>query len=166
MTTVRELLHFGQPQTLPIRQGVSPVMALQDEMNRLFGDFFGDRVPYFFSQTQQGALLPSMDVSETEKEYKITAELPGIDLKDVDITVADGYVTISGEKKEEKKEEKGGYFRQERSYGSFKRTVALPDTANFDKADAQMKNGVLTVSVPKQAAAQAKSRKLEIKNAA
>jgi HSP20 family protein len=80
------------------------------------------------------AINPAMDVVENEKEFKITAELPGMDAKDMQIYAAESYVTIKGEKKQESKEERKGYFRQERSYGSFQRVVAMPDTANLVKA--------------------------------
>ena len=167
MTNVRDLLPFGR--SVQVRRGANPIVSFQDEVNKLFSDFFGDvSLPSWGRMAAEPgfAVSPAMDVTENDKEFKIAAELPGMDAKDVQITAADGYVTIKGEKKEEKKEEKEGYFRQERSYGSFQRVVALPDTANFDKAEANFKNGVLTLSVPKKAGAQSKERKIEIKSAA
>ena len=166
--TVRDLLPFGRT-SVPVTRGGNPIVSFQDEVNRLFSDFFGDlSMPSWarLSSEPSLAISPATDVSENDKEFKITAELPGMESKDVQITAADGYVTIRGEKKEEKKEEREGYFRQERSYGSFQRVVALPDTANFDKAEANFKNGVLTLAIPKKAGAQSKERKIEIKQAA
>jgi HSP20 family protein len=165
--TVRELLHIGN-SPVPVTRGASPIAALQDEMNSLFSNFFGDvSLPVWLRNRESAfAVSPAMDVSENDKEYKLTAELPGIDAKDVSVSVADGYITLRGEKKEEKKEEREGYSRQERSYGSFQRVVPLPENANFDKAEASFKNGVLTLCVPKKAGAQSKERKLEIKQAA
>lgn len=165
--TVRDLLPFGK--NVPVSRGSNPIVAFQDEVNKLFNDFFGELS--FPSWSRLAAepsftVSPAMDVTENDKEFKVTAELPGMDVKDVQITAADGYLTIKGEKKAEKKEEREGYFRQERSYGSFQRVVALPDTANFDKAEANFKNGVLTLSIPKKAGAQSKERKIEIKQAA
>jgi HSP20 family protein len=166
--TVRDLLPFGRT-SVPVTRGTNPIVSFQDEVNKLFGDFFGElSLPSWARLPSEPAfsIIPATDVSENDKEFKITAELPGMEPKDVQVTAADGYVTIRGEKKEEKKEEREGYFRQERSYGSFQRVVALPDTANFDKAEANFKNGVLTLAVPKKAGAQSKERKIEIKQAA
>lgn len=164
----RELLHLGKTN-VPVSRGGHPLAAFQDEMNNLFSNFFGDSsLPAWFRTGREAAFAvsPAMDVTENDKEFKIAAELPGLDAKDVQITTAEGYVTIKGEKKQESKEEREGYFRQERSYGSFQRVIALPDTANFDKAEASFKNGVLTLSVPKKAGAQSKERKIEVKQAA
>lgn len=164
--TVREMLHLGK--NVPVSRGSNPIVTFQDEMNKLFSDFFGDiSMPSFFRGRDAAfAVSPAMDVVENDKEFKVTAELPGMDAKDVQINASEGYVTIKGEKKEEKKEEHEGYFRQERSYGSFQRVITLPDTANFDKAEASFKNGVLTLSVPKNVGAQSKERKIEVKQAA
>lgn len=166
--TTRELLHLGKT-SVPVTRGVNPIVAFQDEVNQLFNSFFGDMTLPAWLRSGQGmalAINPALDVSENDHEYKITAELPGIDAKDVQLTAADGYLTIKGEKKQDHKEERRGYFRQERSYGSFQRVVALPDSANFDKAEASFKNGILTLSVPKKAGAQSKEHKIEIKQAA
>lgn len=169
--TVRELLHLGK-SNVPVTRADNPILSFQNEMNRLFSEFFGEmsfpswspgwgRVP-----ESTLAVTPAMDVVESDKEFKVSAELPGIDPKDVQVTVADGYVTLKGEKKQDFKEEKEGYSRQERSYGAFHRVIALPDTANFDKAEASFNKGVLTISVPKKAGAQTKERKIDIKQAA
>ncbi len=165
--TARDLLSFGRT-SVPVTRGSNPIVGLQDEMNKLFSDFFGDvSLPHWFRRSEPTfAVSPAMDVIENDKEFKVTAELPGMDAKDVQITTSEGYLTIKGEKKSEKKEEREGYFRQERSYGSFQRVVALPDNANFDKAEASFKNGLLTLSIPKKAGAQSKERKIEIKQAA
>lgn len=169
--TVRELLHLGK--SVPVGRGSNPIAAFQDEMNKLFSDFFGDvSLPSWLRRDDAAArnaiwaVNPAVDITENDKEFKITAELPGIDAKDVQISASEGYVTIKGEKKQENKEERDGYFRQERSYGSFQRVVALPENANLDKAEANYKNGVLTLCVPKKAGAQTKERKIEIRQAA
>lgn len=165
--TVRDLLPFGRT-SVPVISGSNPIVAFQNEVNKLFNDFFGDvSLPSWFHRSDPAfAVSLAMDVTEDDKEFKVVAELPGVEAKDVQITTAEGYVTIKGEKKKEEKEEREGYFRQERSYGAFQRVVALPDTANFDKAEASFKNGVLTLSVPKKAGAQSKERKIEIRQAA
>lgn len=166
--TARDLLPFGR-SSVPVTRGSNPIVTFQDEVNRLFSDFFGElSLPSWGRPATDRALTvsPAMDITENDKEFKISAELPGMEAKDVQVTAAEGYLTIRGEKKAEKKEEKEGYFRQERSYGSFQRIVALPETANFDKAEANFKNGVLTLSIPKKAGAQSKERKIEIRQAA
>lgn len=164
-----ELLHVGRSPTIPVAKELNPIVAFQDEMNNLFNDFFGETLlPSWFRGGRQpafGANL-AMDVIENAKEFKITAEVPGLDMKDLEITVGDGYVTVKGEKKQETREEKEGYFRQERSYGSFQRMVSLPDTANLEKAEASISKGILTIAVPKKPGAQAHERKLKISSAA
>ena len=109
-------------------------------------------------------LLPSMDVTETDKEIEITAELPGLEEKDVQINVADNLLTIRGEKKAEKEEKDKDYRLVERSYGSFERTLALPDGVNLDAIQASIAKGVLKVTVPKPAPAQSKT--IDVKAAA
>jgi HSP20 family protein len=109
-------------------------------------------------------LMPSMDVVESEKEFEITAELPGLEEKDVQVNVADNVLTIKGEKKAEKEQKDKNYRMFERSYGSFYRTLDLPDGINPDNIKATLSNGVLKVTVPKPAPAQVK--KVEIKAAA
>lgn len=164
--SMRELLHLGKT-SVPVGKGGNPIVTFQDEMNKLFSDFFGDlSLPQWASNLPAMAVSTALDVTENDKEYSISVEIPGMDVKDVQITAADGYVTIRGEKKEESKEEKKGYVRQERSYGEFQRVIALGDNANLDKAEASVSKGVLTLTIPKKAGAQSKERKIEIKQAA
>ena len=109
---------------------------------------------------------PRVNVSETEKDLQVTAELPGVDEKNIDVTVSGDQLTIKGEKKsevDEKKDEKGRAFRRiERSYGSFERTMALPFDIDPDKVQATFQNGVLTLTLPKPPDVQKKSKKIEI----
>ena len=105
-----------------------------------------------------------MDVSETDKEIEITAELPGLEEKDVQINVSDNILTIRGEKKAEKEQKDKNYRLVERSYGSFERSLELPDDVNADGIKASIDKGVLKVVVPKPAPAQ--SKKIEVKSAA
>ena len=164
--TMRELLHLGKT-SVPVSKGGNPIVTFQDEMNKLFSDFFGDlSFPQWSSKLPAMAVATALDVTENDKEYRVSVEIPGMDAKDIQITAADGYVTIRGEKKEESKEEKKGYVRQERSYGEFQRVIALGDNASLDKAEASVSKGVLTLTIPKKAGAQSKERKIEIKQAA
>jgi HSP20 family protein len=141
----------------------SPFFALQREMNRVFDDFFRgldfstfDRVGSF------GSFTPSIDLRQDEKEVLIKAELPGLDEKDVEVTLTEDTLTIRGEKKEEKEEKEKGYWQRETRYGSFHRSIALPTGINTDKANARFKNGVLTVSLPLHEEAKAKEKKIKV----
>ncbi len=165
--TLSELVHWNRARNIPVRQRNAFGRSLgnfQEEINHLFQDFFGNNDLTKFEQNFEQ--MPAIDVIENEKDFKIKAELAGMDPENVDVSVSDGYLTIKGERKEETEEKDDNYLRQEMSYGSFQRTVSLPETANVDKADATFKNGILNVSIPKKAEAVHKPKKLQIKKAA
>jgi HSP20 family protein len=109
--------------------------------------------------------MPTVDVKESEKEFIIKAELPGVEEKDVEVTVTDNVVTIKGEKKEEKEDKGKNYYYMERSYGSFNRVIPLTEEIESDKAEASFKNGVLNITIPKSQTAKAKGTKVPIKAA-
>jgi HSP20 family protein len=142
-----------------------PLKALRRDLDDLFESWSTDfKLPEIgWTRTD---FWPRVNVSETEKELQLTADLPGVDEKNIDVTVSGDQLTIKGEKKseiDEKKDEKGRSFRRiERSYGSFERTMALPFDIDPDKVQATFKNGVLTLTLPKPAEAQKKSKKIEI----
>jgi HSP20 family protein len=102
------------------------------------------------------AWAPLLDVSETDDEIQVSAEIPGIDPKEFDISVTGNVLTISGEKKEESEERKGNVFRSERRFGSFRRSITLPDSVDTEKVSADYDRGVLTVHLPKTEKAAAK----------
>jgi HSP20 family protein len=133
------------------RTASDPFSALQREIDDLFEGFSRS-----FSGFPMRDVMPKMDVSETDKEIEITAELPGLEEKDIQLNLADNVLTIRGEKKNEREEKEKDYHLVERSYGSFTRSVQLPDGVNADGIKAVMSKGVLKVSVPKPAPAQAK----------
>lgn len=141
--------------------------SLQREIDRVFDDFtrgwpsFDRSWPSRMTSTD---LTPRMDIAETDKDIEITAELPGLDEKDVQVNISDNVLTIKGEKKAEKEEKDKNYHIVERSYGSFYRALNLPAGVNADAIKANLSNGVLKVTVPKPAAAQPK--KVEVKTAA
>jgi len=137
-------------------------MSLQREIDRLFDDF--SRGFPTITGNDATALMPNMDVTETDKEIEITAELPGLEEKDVQVNVADNVLTIRGEKKAEKEQTDKNYRLVERSYGSFERTLELPEGVNADAIKANISKGVLKVTVPKPVPAQA--RKIDVKSAA
>ena len=105
------------------------------------------------------------DVVETEGAVEVSIELPGMDMKDIEVTVTDDMLTIKGEKKIERQEEKKGYYLSERSYGAVYRTIPLPPGVDGEKAEASFKNGVLTIRLPQTPEAQAKVKRIEVKNA-
>ena len=115
------------------------------EMSRVFEDFSKGFAPEPFGKRTDAAFKPKVNISESEKEIVVSAELPGMDDKDIDVSLSKNELTIQGEKKEEKK----SYTRMESSYGSFKRTLLLPCKVEDDKVEAQFKNGVLTITLPK-----------------
>lgn len=147
-------------------QEAYPLGALQRRMNRMFDDFFGDfDLPDGPLQalTQAGAFVPRMDVVETDKDLVITAELAGMDEKDVEVTLKDDVLTIKGEKKTERDEKDRRGFLCERTYGNFSRSVALPDGVETDSIDASFKKGVLSVRLTKTPVEEPKTKKIEIK---
>lgn len=139
-----------------------PFLSLQREIDRLFEDF-GRGFPAAAGATGS-KMMPATDVVETDKEIEITAELPGLEEKDVKIDLADSLLTIRGEKKVEKEQKDKNYRMVERSYGAFERVIELPEGVDPDAVKATIANGVLTVTVPKPAPAQAKT--IAVKSAA
>jgi len=130
---------------------------LQEEMNRWFdtslrrlgrGEFYGN-------------FLPAVDVVEEKDNYLVNVELPGLTKDDVSVTLQDNYLTIKGEKKYEAEKKDAHYYRRERMYGAFSRTIELPSTVDAKKIEAQFKNGVLSVRLPKTE--EAKPKQIEVK---
>jgi len=138
---------------------------LQRDINRVFSDFFTDVETRPLGQWVTGRLVPSMDIAETDKAFEVKAELPGMDEKDVEITIADGLLTIKGEKKDETEEKDKSFHRVERSYGSFQRTLSLPANVDEEKISADFAKGVLEVTLPKSREAAKGPKKIGIKSA-
>ena len=146
--------------------GSNPLVSLQREINHVFDDFWHKVESGWNGQNDAvGMFGPSTDVTETDKGVDVSIELPGMTEKDIDISLTSDAMTIRGEKKIEHEEERKGVYMSERSYGSFYRTVPLPAGVDADKADATFKNGVLTVTLPKTAEAQAKVKRIPVKAA-
>lgn len=122
--------------------------SLWTEMNRLF-DNFDQGFSLVPEARAQQTWVPSLNISEREKEIRITTELPGMDEKDIEVSLNHGVLTLKGEKKVEEEDNKENYYRMERSYGSFQRSVELPVEVQEDKVNASFKKGVLTVTLPK-----------------
>ena len=142
-----------------IEPRTNDVWGLQSDINRLFDAFMTP-----FEKTEiKNAVSPKLDIAELKDKYEIKAELPGMDEKDIELSIDDGLLTISGEKKAETEEKDKGYYLKECSYGTFSRSVRLPDNIADDKIEAKFKKGVLTIDLPKKAIAPPKSRKIAVK---
>jgi len=146
----------------PKREEYNPLTLLRREMNSLVDNFFrGFELEPF--KGHFGTFSPSVDIQESVKDIKVTAELPGVDDKDIEVSLGKDSLTIKGEK-QEKKEDKGkDYYRMERSFGSFSRTIPLPAEVDTDKAKAEFKKGVLTVTLPKTARAIKETKKIPVR---
>jgi len=156
-------------QTALRRKGVDRTRALQADINQAFEDFWrGFGVPMPFENIFGGGLsassdrLPRIDVRENDKEVDVEAELPGMDDKDIDISVAEGMLVIRGEKKAEREEKNGGYIKRERSFGRIERIVPLPDGLDLEHAKAVFKQGVLTVAIPRSHEAQEAVKRIPV----
>jgi len=150
-------------RNVPVRQEEdNPFYSLQRSINQVFDNFlfegFG-RSPFSLLTS----FSPRLDVSETDKEFHITAELPGIDEKDVEISLSDNFLTLKGEKKDENQQKRKDYYRMERSYGMFERTIPIPEGIDSNKVEASFKKGLLTVTLPKTAEYQKERKRIPIK---
>jgi HSP20 family protein len=134
----------------------SPFRELAREMEDAFGRFFPS-----WSEERSYAWMPAVDMVDEKDEIVVKADLPGLDQKDIEVTVQDGTLMIRGERKEEKEEKKEGYYYAERSYGTFVRSLTLPTGVEADKVKASFAKGVLEVHLPK--AKEAKGRTIEVK---
>ena len=156
----------GPSSELEVRNGYrDPFSALSNRMERLFGDFFDDfgSGPSHVLDRKTGGFSPSLDLSQTDKEITVSVEVPGIEPKDIKLSLNKDHLTISGHKKEESKDESKHYSRLERCYGSFRRVIALGCPVDQDKTEAEFKNGVLTITLPKRADAVSEPKRIEIK---
>jgi len=147
---------------VPIRRESDPVTALRSEMDRLFEDFgrsFGLESPLWAGEAW-GVFSPSVDVHETDDEVRVTAELPGLEEKDFELSLESDRLVLRGEKKREHEEGSGESYRLERSYGRFERHVPLPCEVQPDDARATFRQGLLSVTLPK--APDARRRRVRI----
>lgn len=159
----------------PSSMGWHPFESLYREIDRLFDDFgMSFRWPFgrsffaaepLFRRELSWPKMPAVDVVESDNGYEITADLPGMEEKNIEVKVTDGVLTMKGERQEEKEEKKKDYYLHERSFGSFQRSFELPESVDADKIEATFKKGVLTVKLPKKSEAQTPTKKIEIKAA-
>lgn len=167
------------PKTSPERWGYGPFMNLRHEMDRVFDRFLSEDwmrpgpalgrlrdLPLFKPRGADLSELletPRADMSETEKEYELTVELPGMSEKDIELNITDDMISLKGEKKSQRETREKDYYIAERSYGSVHRTFSMPSGVELDKVKASFLNGVLTVHMPKTKEARSKPRKVDIK---
>jgi HSP20 family protein len=150
-----------------------PFLALQQASNRLFEEFFRDydltpfetRNFWDLSTKVAESDWPFVDMSETEKEVVIAAEIPGVDKNDIDISISENRITIRGEKNQQEEKAGRNYYRFERSYGSFQRSFSLPCEIETEKVDATFKEGVLHIKLPKTAKAQERIKRITVRAA-
>ncbi|MFP4644922.1 MAG: Hsp20/alpha crystallin family protein [Spirochaetales bacterium] len=148
----RELMNRGNEGWAPSNE----LRRLQDEINSLFNFDGWDFAPGLFDRN----MAPALDMVENTDDFVVTVDLPGVSQDDVDLSVADNVLTIKGEKKGESESEERNYFRKETWQGSFQRTVSLPQGVDPDNVQAEMKNGVLSITLPKRE--EAKPRKINV----
>ncbi len=141
-------------------QNNSSLDAFHRDIDRVFDDFFSFTPSTFF----ESQWIPSIDVSEDEKAITVKAEVPGIDEKNINVILEENVLTISGEKQEERKDEdrKRNYVMSERRFGSFSRSIALPDGIKADQIKADFSKGVLTVRIPKEESARPKRIQIQV----
>ncbi|MDR6306671.1 HSP20 family protein [Nitrobacter vulgaris] len=167
--SVRDLIPWGrsnhQVPTVFRDDDRNPFLSLHREMNRLFDDVFrgfDGRLPAFGSLSSFNGAWPNVEISDSEKEIKVTAEIPGLEEKDVEVLLDDGVLTLRGEKRSEI-EDKEKQF-SERFYGHFERRIPLGVEVEEDKIEAHFKNGVLNVVLPKSPKAQSQVKRIAIKS--
>lgn len=144
------------------KETANPMMSFQKEMNQLFNRFFDE--PFAGLGTLQDTFTPKVNVVENEKSFQVTAELPGMEEKDVEVNLEDNVLSIKGEKKKSSEEKNQNWHRTESSYGYFQRIIPLPKEVVADKVEATFKNGLLSVSLPKNAGAKPQGKKINVKN--
>jgi HSP20 family protein len=165
---LRSLAPWRSRSQAPATRGddFDPFVSMRQEMDRVFDNFFGalDRPSRGLMGGWQ-TISPALDIAENEKDVVVTAELPGLDEKDFEVTLAGDVLTLKGEKKSEQEKKNGDSQYVERRYGSFSRSVRLPFTVKNEAVEANYDKGVLTVRIPKPAEAQNAVRRIEVKTA-
>jgi HSP20 family protein len=162
--------------TLPIRrqdtktQYADPFTQIRQEIDKVFDSAFkGLGFPSIglgrelSPMAQTDWLKPTLDIGASDKEYTISVELPGVDENEIQVELGNDTLKIKGEKKQEKEEKERNYYRMERSYGSFQRTLSLPEDADQDDIKAVYKNGVMSITIPRKAASKTEAKQIEVK---
>jgi HSP20 family protein len=149
-----------------VESRANPMHALQRRINDIFDDFWGGfQMPtLYWPGVALNTFSPKVNVEESEKSIRVKAELPGMEEKDIEVTLTDDGLTISGEKKTEKEEKGKSFVRREMSYGSFQRTIALPAPVEANKVKASFKNGILEIELPVPEKARRQTQKIDVKS--
>ena len=171
--SLRDIIPWNSRRSKVPAQISDPFTNLQQEINRIFDSFYEgfDLEPFRGFESSLTRFSPRVDVKETESGLTVTAELPGMEEKDIDVSISDNVLTIRGEKREQKedkdtkdtKDTKGNYYTSECTYGSFERSIPLPSDGDTEKAEAVFTNGVLTLTVPKLPEGKSDRKKIAIK---
>ncbi|MFQ5598133.1 MAG: Hsp20/alpha crystallin family protein [Nitrospiria bacterium] len=140
--------------------GNSRVEALLDELAEDF-----DRSPFGFGGRKNAAFHPQLNLLENDTAYEVSVELPGLDTKDIDLTVENDVLSIRGEKKNESNGKEGNVYRMERTYGTFQRAILFPSPIDEEKVEAKFEKGILNIKLPKTQEAQKKIRRIDVKAA-
>jgi HSP20 family protein len=156
-----------RPQAQPAPRAWSTLEGLRREIDRMFDEFPSGflRSPFQgspFAGKADGTAIPAVDIAEKADAYEVTAELPGMEEKDIDVSLSEGMLTIRGEKQERKEEKEKDYYLAERRYGSFQRSFPVPAGVDAGAVAANFKNGVLTVTLPKLPEAQKKPTRIAV----
>ncbi len=162
-----ELFSQSRSTPLAIQSQRDNILSFQREFNRSINNFYsnvlsGPKSPWGVPAAND-AIEPSLDIVENGKEFRISVEAPGVDPNDVEISVSGQYLTITGKKKEDKKEKEENYISHERSFGDFSRTKLLPAEANLDSAHASFRSGIININIPKRADPLEKSKSIAIR---
>jgi HSP20 family protein len=160
--SIRDIVPRRRSGSLEREDDWFPLTSFRREMDKLFDDFFTGFPRTGWMTVAEDRLSPNIDVTETDREVTVTAELPGLEEKDIEVSISDNTLTLKGEKKSEKEEKGKSFHRSERSYGAFQRVIPLPVEVQEDKVEADFSKGVLTIRLPKSPAAQKKVKKIEI----
>ena len=159
---LKDLVSFGKKEVPVRRDSDNPLAHFREEFYDLLDNFFRsfDLQPF---EGRLPAFSPRIDVTDTEKEIKVHAELPGMDEQDIDVSLSRNSLTIKGEKKEEKEDKGKDYYHMERSYGSFSRIIPLPFEVDEASIKASFKKGVLTITLPKTTKTVEETKKISVK---
>ena len=143
------------------RGELDPFARMRQGMDEMFNDMLGSWIGRP-NLNGNGSFLPQVDIKDTAKEIRVTAELPGLEQKDIEVSIVDGSLWLKGEKREEHEQEKGDVYRSERRYGAFERMIPLPVEVEADQIKASYRNGVLKVILPKSKDAQSSRRVIPV----
>ena len=152
-----------RPASPPAERYPDPFRSMREEMNRMMSAFSMPQMSWVSNSTE-GALALRVDIAETDHEIEITAELPGVSEKDVDVTLEDDVLRIRAEKKSEEEKGKKNWRVVERSYGAFERAIRVPAGIDPEQVNARFENGVLTVTLPKPASAKPAAHKINVES--